>query len=417
MPPLRITLKHAFLITIAAAIAESTITDHLMSSATNNRLAARTDASADGSFDGCHYQVEGVGTFTSHLAYDFTTMDTLPDDLVASTYEVGSGPYAPYAHIFNPSNIVLTPGQPMQMIVPGGQAADPLETCQVVTRYNDVLYASVRTIAQASPVNGTVHGFFMYMNDTQETDIEIRTGDPGHVHFTNQQTHPGNGETTYAVSAPATLTTEFHEYRYDWLPTGTYFYIDGQLVMSITRNVPSEAGWLMWNSWSNGYAWTYGPPLQDSILHIRSVEAFFNRTSVSASNCEANSARTTRTEAVRLGAGAHATVNTAAVSSQASTTTEIETSSTNDGTFSIASTLAAQSPPSSALPVRDIETCELISVDTAYTNISLQTTITIGIAFEPIEALVETTSPIPAGPISITQKLAAAMSILRHASQ
>ncbi|KAI5243314.1 concanavalin A-like lectin/glucanase [Aureobasidium subglaciale] len=408
MPPLRITLKHACLIAIAAAIAHATIFDH---------LAARADISADGSFDGCHYQVEGVGAFTSHLAFDFTTMDTLPDDLVASTYEVGSGPYAPYAHIFNPSNIVLTRGQPMQMIVPGGQTADPLDTCQVVTRYNDVLYASVRTIAQASPVNGTVHGFFMYMNDTQETDVEIRTGDPGHVHFTNQQTHPGNGETTYAVPAPGTLTTEFHEYRYDWLTTGTYFYIDGELVMSITRNVPSEAGWLMWNSWSNGYAWTYGPPLQDSILQIRSVEAFFNRTSVGASSCEANSARSTRAGAVRLGAGAHATINTAAVSSQASTTTELEPSSTNDGTFSITSNLAAHITLSTILHIRDITAFEHTPFDTAYTNITLQTTITIGTASEPIEALVETTSPIPAGPLSITQKLAATLLILRQASQ
>ncbi|KAI5207132.1 concanavalin A-like lectin/glucanase [Aureobasidium subglaciale] len=367
MTPLRTILKHVFLITIAAAIADAALPDHLTSSAINSRLASRADTSADESFDGCHYQVEGVGAFTSHLAFDFTTMDTLPDDLVASTYEVGSGPYAPYAHIFNPSNIVLTRGQPMQMIVPGGQTADPLDTCQVVTRYDDVLYASVRTIAQASPVNGTVHGFFMYMNDTQETDIEVRTGDPDHVHFTNQQTHPGNGETTYAVPAPSTLTTAFHEYRYDWLPTGTYFYIDGELVMTIARNVPSEAGWLMWNSWSNGYAWTYGPPLQDSILQIRSVEAYFNRTSVGASSCEANSTRNTRTGAVRLGAGAHVTANAAAVSSQPSTTTGLETTSTNDGTFSITTTLAAQTPPSITLPVMGIETFEPTSFDVIHT--------------------------------------------------
>jgi hypothetical protein len=114
--------------------------------------------SSDGAFDGCHYQVQGAGAFSSHFAFDFTTMDTLPDELIASTCEIGSGPYAPYAHIFNPRNIVLRSGQPMQMIVPGGQTTDPLDTCQLVTRYNDVLYASVRTIAQASPVNGTVHG-------------------------------------------------------------------------------------------------------------------------------------------------------------------------------------------------------------------------------------------------------------------
>jgi hypothetical protein len=117
--------------------------------------------SSDGAFDGCHYQVQGAGAFNSHFAFDFTTMDTLPDELVASTCIIGSGPYAPYAHIFNPDNIILRSGQPMQMIVPGNQTTDPLDTCQLVTTYDDVLYASVRTIAQASPVNGTVHGMLL----------------------------------------------------------------------------------------------------------------------------------------------------------------------------------------------------------------------------------------------------------------
>ena len=120
--------------------------------------------SPDGIFDGCNYQVEGAGAFSSHFAFDFTTMDTLPDELIASTYQVGPGPYAPYAHIFNPSNIVLRSGQPMQMIVPGAQTSDPLETCQLVTSYDDVLHASVRTVAQASPINGTVHGMLHDMS-------------------------------------------------------------------------------------------------------------------------------------------------------------------------------------------------------------------------------------------------------------
>jgi hypothetical protein len=133
----------------------------------------------------------------------------------------------------------------------------------------------------------------MYMNDTQETDIEIRTGDPGNVHFTNQQTHYGMGETTYAIAAPDTMLTAFHEYRYDWLPDMTNFYIDGVLVKSISRNVPSMPGWLMWNNWANGFEWTYGPPLQDNVLLISSVEAYFNRTAIDTSHCQPGAATST----------------------------------------------------------------------------------------------------------------------------
>ncbi|KAG9678204.1 concanavalin A-like lectin/glucanase, partial [Aureobasidium melanogenum] len=386
--PLRNIFSLLFVTIVTATLSEATpaYPDRFDS---DSRLAARSTTGANETLDGCSYQVEGVGAFNHHLAFDFTTMDTLPDELIASTYEVGSGPYAPYSHIFNPSNIVLGSGQPMQMIVPGGQTADPLETCQVVTRYDDVLYASVRTVAQASPVNGTVHGFFMYMNDTQETDIEIRTGDPGHVHFTNQQTHPGNGETTHAVAAPSTMASAFHEYRYDWLPTGTNFYIDGMLVMSINRNVPSEAGWLMWNSWSNGYAWTFGPPAQDNILLIRSVEAYFNRTSTDTSECEADS--NTGTGSAVTTAGAHVTMpattagnlSSSSSSSSASSTTETEASQSDDGTSNLA--------PQTSLPnrqlVEDSETSVHTIFENAHANTTLQAMITIGIAPDATETL------------------------------
>jgi hypothetical protein len=238
----------------------------------------------------------------------------------------------------------------------------------------------------------------MYMNDTQETDIEIRTGDPTHIHFTNQQTHPSIGETTYAVPAPDTMTSAFHEYRYDWLSTGTNFYIDGVFIMTINRNVPSTAGRLMWNSWSNGWAWTFGPPAQDNILLIRSVEAYFNRTSVDTSNCEATSGSSEATEAVVTSADA---TNAAATSSPPSSstssstplsstssststsTTETEASSqTDDGT----STLPVQTSLSARSSTDDTETSDFIFGDT-HTNNTLQAMITTGIASDLTEIL------------------------------
>ncbi|THY31626.1 concanavalin A-like lectin/glucanase [Aureobasidium pullulans] len=383
------TFLHLFLLTTIAAVIADATPSNSRPSASDSSLDARSATDVDGTFDGCHYQVEGAGAFSNHFSFDFTTMDTLPDEFIASTYEVGSGPYAPYAHIFNPDNIVLGTGQPMQMIVPGGQTADPLDTCQLVTRYDDILYASVRTVAQVSPVNGTVHGFFMYMNDTQETDIEIRTGDPGHVHFTNQQTHPGNGETTYAVAAPSTMTSAFHEYRYDWLSTGTNFYIDGVLTMTITRNNPSSPGWLMWNSWSNGYAWTYGPPLQDNILLIRSVEAYFNRSSVDTSNCEPSAATSIR--ATSTSAGARVTTNAAAVSSRPTSAADIETTKTDAGTSSITSTLESQTTIPAASTTNEVEVSESTTLAITNTNTS-QTTITTGIAPDSTDTVSPETS-------------------------
>ena len=264
------------------------------------------------------------------------------------------------------------------------------------------------------------------MNDTQETDIEIRTGDPDHIHFTNQQTRPGNGETTYAVPAPATMSSAFHEYRYDWLPTGTNFYIDGVLVMSINRNVPSAAGWLMWNSWSNAWAWTFGPPAQDNILLIRSVEAYFNRTSVDTSNCTACSDSSAATGVVVTSAGAHVTKNaaignppssTSPTTSTSSTTSTLASSPVSSPASSLVSSSATTSStrtetPSQAddgtsnfaiptclsarLSTEDTETSAPTMFDDTRTNNTLQTTITTGIVFDSTEILYADTNPSPA---------------------
>lgn len=193
------------------------------------------------------YDVEDVGVFNSYFSIDFTAESSLPSPLVASTYTVGAGT-APYARQFNVSNIIATSGQPLQMLVPGGQSASPIESAQMTTSYDDVLYGSIRTVAKASNIAGTVHGFFMYEDDNQETDIEIQTTNLTAVHWTNQQTYSGAPTTTSFSAAPDDITTAFHEYRYDWLPDRCDFYIDGVLQNTFTENIPTSAGYLMWNN-------------------------------------------------------------------------------------------------------------------------------------------------------------------------
>jgi len=231
------------------------------------------------------YAVPGVGTFNSHFKIDFTTATSLPSPLVKSTYTVNAGT-APYARQFNASNIIISPGHPLQMVIPGDQTQGPVQSAQMTTAYDDVLYGSVRTVAKASSISGAVHGFFMYWDDNQETDIEIRTADITSVHFTNQPVSANAPETTISSPAPSDITTAFHEYRYDWLPGRTDFYIDGVRLVSLEQNVPTEPGYLMWNHWSNGNSWSEGPPLADSVLYISSIEAFFNRTSKEESLCD-----------------------------------------------------------------------------------------------------------------------------------
>ena len=230
--------------------------------------------------NGAYYDVAGVGKFNTHLSVDFTNVTSLPSSLRADTYEVGGGAM-PYSHLFEKHNVVVNKGDSLSLLIPGGQHQNPLSTAQIVTAYDDILYGSVRTVAKASAVPGSCHGFFFYLNDNQETDIEILTSDTSVVHFTDQSVKVGGQSTTTTANSPTTITSAYHEYRLDWVPGKTMYYIDGVLKKTITTNVPSKAGSWLWNNWSSGGdGWTKGPPNKTSDLRIRSIEAYFNRTSV-----------------------------------------------------------------------------------------------------------------------------------------
>ena len=168
----------------------------------------------------------------------------------------------------------------LQLKVPGGQTSSPISGAEIYTNDRDILYGSVRTTAQISDVAGTTNGFFFYKNDGQEADIEINTATlyTG-AHYTNQPHDPGELSTTATTGLPSDATTTMHEYRLDWLPGMTIYYIDGVEQTTLTQNMPDVAGEWMWVNWSNGdKGWSAGPPLTDNILKIGKIEMYYNRT-------------------------------------------------------------------------------------------------------------------------------------------
>ncbi|KAL9103334.1 MAG: hypothetical protein Q9187_009016, partial [Circinaria calcarea] len=91
---------------------------------------------------------------------------------------------------------------------------------------------------------------FFYKGDTQESDIEILTSKlTSGIHYTNQNPTAGSLSTTATNSLPADATTTMHEYRLDWLPGKTVFYLDGVQQEEYTENVPSVPGAWLWNNW------------------------------------------------------------------------------------------------------------------------------------------------------------------------
>ena len=229
--------------------------------------------------NGNYYTVPGLGKFNTHLSVDFTKVSSVPSSLIIDTDLIDAGP-DPYSHQFTKNNVVINQGDSVSLIVPGGQTSSPLTGAEFRTAYDDIKYASVRTVAKASSAAGACHGFFFYLNDNQESDIEILTSDSNELWFTNQALTAGGQSSSKQAASPGTITSAYHEYRLDWVKGRTDYYVDGVLKKTITANVPNKAGSWVWNNWSSGGEWTQGPPTARNDLRIQSINAYFNRTSV-----------------------------------------------------------------------------------------------------------------------------------------
>jgi len=236
----------------------------------------------------CLYRVPSVGAFTKHVVYTFNG-NTIPSGLNVDTdFIPDQNNYAPYNHIFLASNVAVQDNY-LQIKVPGGQTPstaprNAITSGEVSTVEPNILYASVRTRAIFGDEPGTCSGSFFYKGDTQEIDLEFlsdpkSTANPhsqSAIHLTNQPTHGGQSSTTSA--AYNSFGTE-REFRIDWTPRSTAFYIDGHLERQLFDNIPSSPGKWLWNNWSNGnLAWSAGPPVRDNIMKISSIEMYYNTT-------------------------------------------------------------------------------------------------------------------------------------------
>lgn len=109
----------------------------------------------------CMTTLNGVGRFNQYVKYDFAKWTSFPLGLSISNYGITADPdddEHPLDQYYGPNNVILKRGRPLQLRVPGGQTKSPIQGAEFTTAYEDVLYASVRTVAKVSSVPGTCHG-------------------------------------------------------------------------------------------------------------------------------------------------------------------------------------------------------------------------------------------------------------------
>ncbi|KAF5328704.1 hypothetical protein D9619_011712 [Psilocybe cf. subviscida] len=255
------------------------------------------------------FTISGIsGGFSTHTLLDFSTQKAggnaasflSSHGIMISDYPVGS---TPVAHDFSPSAVSFGQGALNLKVSAYVSSQGSVHGAEIVTN-SEFLYGSMRTVMKSSAVPGIVEGIFFYRklfvsivalreaaelqfvvadNDTQETDWEILTSTtlkasadvPAGIWTTNQNfvlNQPSNHETVPLSFDPS---QGFHEYRIDWVPGSTTFYLDGVQKTKLTTFTPVVAAHLIWNVWSSGDPeWSNGPPTSDSVTQIRSIEYY-----------------------------------------------------------------------------------------------------------------------------------------------
>lgn len=152
-----------------------------------------------------------------------------------------------------------------------------------------------------------------YHNDTQEIDIEFlnKEFDIGNstfplnlvVHSLESQADdydPMESGSFIKVQLPFNPTTDFHEYRIDYLPGRIRFYADDEVIAEMDGpGIPTAGGHLILQHWSSGNPlWSGGPPAEDADINIRYVKAYFNSSFVERRERLARDCRVSATQDV-----------------------------------------------------------------------------------------------------------------------
>ncbi|KAK4148927.1 Exoglucanase 2 [Chaetomidium leptoderma] len=153
-------------------------------------------------------------------------------------------------------------------------------------------FLSVRMHARTKGAAGAITAMFTYRPPpqpldialVQEADLEIRTRDPPtYVQYTNQ---PAWNDTSDIPGATRNVTlpggrrwSEWADYRMDWTPGSSTWFVNGQLVSRITFQAPRDPAQVMFNTWSDGGSWSGNMKVgTEAYMQIRWIEMVYNNT-------------------------------------------------------------------------------------------------------------------------------------------
>ncbi len=122
-----------------------------------------------------------------------------------------------------------------------------------------------------SAVSGTVTDLFNFINNSEtEIDFEYQGQSPATLEMTNYSTVSDSQSTTTSV---ARAESGFHEYKYVWSAGKIEFYVDGKLVSTHTKNIPSAPAAVLINLWGTNST-SFGGIATNGVVRYLYVSSF-----------------------------------------------------------------------------------------------------------------------------------------------
>lgn len=137
-------------------------------------------------------------------------------------------------------------------------------------------YGFFKARIKASATPGTITGFFTYTGgDTNhdEIDFEIKGDSPSLLqinYWTDGTEHP------IVIDLGFDASVEFHDYAFNWTPSGIDWFVDNRLIHSENGSngaIPNTPGQLFFNYWgvtnTSGWSTDYDPLTPASTVSIK----------------------------------------------------------------------------------------------------------------------------------------------------
>lgn len=133
------------------------------------------------------------------------------------------------------------------------RSADSSSTAEVELVQPQLFHSSISVRFRVRGASGAVAGLFTYLNDENESDIEILTRDaPDRIRYTNQVSKDVYGRMAEGAATEASLPrgvvwTEWNTHRMDWTPGLSAWYVKDLFVVDTSTGVPQLPSYLILN--------------------------------------------------------------------------------------------------------------------------------------------------------------------------